>query len=173
MTDQVHPSTVAVRSGLRARESLTAQPNNLPVPRTSFIGRREQIQEVRRLLARTRLLTLTGAGGCGKTRLALRAAADVSDAYADGVWLVELAALTDPALVAQAVAQAVGVREVPGRDLTDTLVDHLRERASLLILDNCEHVVDAAAHVADALLRVCPRLRILATSREPLRSTGE
>jgi predicted ATPase len=170
MTDRVHLSTVAVRSG---RESLTAQPNNLPVPGTSFVGRGEQIQEVRRLLARTRLLTLIGAGGCGKTRLALRAAADGSDAYADGIWLVELAGLTDPALVAQALAQAVGVREVPGRDLTDTLVDHLRERTSLLILDNCEHVVDAAAHVADAVLRVCPRVRIMATSREPLRSTGE
>ena len=149
------------------------RPTSLPVQSTSFVGREQEIDEVKRLLASARLLTLTGAGGCGKTRLALRVAAEVSSLYPDGVWLVELAALTEPTLVTHAVAQAVGVREVPGRPLTDILADHLRERTSLLILDNCEHVIDAAAHVADALLRACPDVRILATSREPLRSPGE
>src|SRR5579884_2251548 len=150
-----------------------AGPNNLPVPSTSFIGREGQIDEVTRLLAAARLLTLTGAGGCGKTRLALRVGMDVLPVYPDGVWLVELAALADPALVAQAAARAVNVKKAPGRPVIDSLIDHLRAKTSLLILDNCEHVIEAAARVAEALLRACPGLRILATSREPLRTAGE
>ena len=173
MTDPVQVSTVAMTRGPNAGEPLTAQPNNLPVQSTSFVGRAEQIRQVKQLLAGARLLTLTGAGGCGKTRLALRVAADELQAYADGVWFIDLAALADAGLVAQAVAQAVGVREVPGRAVMDTLAEHLRNRVSLLILDNCEHVIDAAARVADVLLRCCPGVRILATSREPLRSPGE
>jgi non-specific serine/threonine protein kinase len=152
-------------------------PTNLPISLTSFIGREREIAEVTRLLAgppsESRLLTLTGAGGCGKTRLALRVAGEALGDFPDGVWLVELAALADPALVAGAVAMAVGVREVPGRALTESLVDHLRDRTLLLILDNCEHLVAAAAGLADVLLRSCPRLRVLATSREPLGSAGE
>ena len=105
---------------------------------------------------RTRLLTLTGPGGTGKTRLALQAAADALEAYPDGVWLVELAALADPALVPQAVAAAVGVREEPGRPLLATLTDALRPKRLLLVLDNCEHLLDACARLADALLRACP-----------------
>ncbi len=150
-----------------------AGPNNLPVPSTSFIGREGQIDEVTRLLAAARLLTLTCAGGCGKTRLALRVGMDVLPVYPDGVWLVELAALADPALVAQAAARAVNVKKAPGRPVIDSLIDHLRAKTSLLILDNCEHVIEAAARVAEALLRACPGLRILATSREPLRTAGE
>ena len=148
-------------------------PNNLPFHSTSFIGREREIAEVTRLLGTTRLLTLTGAGGCGKTRLALRLAEEARDAYPDGAWLVELAALADPALVAQTVASTVGLRDGSARSVLDSLVDHLRDKVVLLILDNCEHVVAAAARLADALLRSCPRLRIVVTSREPLGSAGE
>ena len=106
--------------------------------------------EVEQLLAATRLLTLTGAGGCGKTRLALQVAADLLEEYPDGVWLVELAPLADPALVPQAVAAALGVREEPGRPLTATLADYLQPEALLLVLDNCEHLLAACARLADA-----------------------
>jgi non-specific serine/threonine protein kinase len=129
--------------------------------------------EARRLLSMTRLLTLTGAGGSGKTRLALEVARSLADVYTDGVWLTELAPLSDPALAPQAVARAVGVREQPGRQLADTLVEHLRTGNLLLVLDNCEHLVEAAAHLAEILLRACPDLRVLATSRETLGVRGE
>ncbi len=128
---------------------------------------------LKRELAMTRLLTLTGAGGSGKTRLALEVARDLAGAYPDGVWFVELAPLSDPDLVPQAVAGASGVREQPGRSLVDTLADALRGRRMLLILDNCEHLVDAAARLVDKLLACCPGLRILATSREALGVAGE
>ncbi len=153
--------------------AIAARPNNLPAPTTRFIGREHQIDEIRRLLRSSRLLTLTGAGGCGKTRLALRMAADVSELYVDGVWLIDLAALTEPELVPQSVAQTVGVRDVPGRAVMDMVADHLRNHVSLLILDNCEHVIGTAARLADVVLRGCPGVTILATSREPLRSPGE
>src|SRR2546421_1399214 len=122
-------------------------PNNLPGELTSFVGRRREIAEVRRLLATTsnRLLTLTGAGGCGKTRLALRVASHLLKEYRDGVWFVDLAPLSDPALVPQAVVSALGVQEQPGRTLTETLVDYLKPRKLLLLLDNCEHLVGACA----------------------------
>jgi non-specific serine/threonine protein kinase len=125
------------------------------------------------LLGAARLLTLTGPGGGGKTRLALRVTEDLAKAYPDGAWLVELAPLAEGALVPQAVAAALGVREQPDRALADTLAEDLREKELLLVLDNCEHLVDAAAHLAEALLRSCPRLRILATSRETLGVPGE
>jgi predicted ATPase len=153
--------------------SLDALPNNLPVQLTSFVGRERELDEVARLLAETRLLTLTGPGGTGKTRLALQAAADALEAFPDGVWLAELAALADPALVPQAVAQAVGVREEPGRPLPATLADALRPERVLLVLDNCEHLLDACARLADALLRAAPHVRLLCTSREALGIAGE
>jgi predicted ATPase/class 3 adenylate cyclase len=153
--------------------SLDLLPNNLPLQLTSFVGREREQAEVRRLLATARLLTLTGTGGCGKTRLALQVGAELADAFADGVWFVDLAPLADPALVPQAVASALGVHEVPGRSLRETLADSLRRSDVLLILDNCEHLLDACAQLADALLRACPRLRILATSRELLGIAGE
>src|SRR5262249_55211846 len=140
---------------------------------TSFIGREHELEDVKQLLASRQLLTLTGAGGCGKTRLALQAAADVTPDYQDGTWLVELAAVADPGGVAHAVATAVGLREVPDRLLADALVGFLRDKSLLLVVDNCEHVVDAVAHLMDGVLRTCPRVRILATSREPLGSVGE
>jgi non-specific serine/threonine protein kinase len=151
----------------------SASPHNLPLQLTSFVGREREIAEVERLLGTTRLLTLTGAGGSGKTRLASEVAARVWGDYTDGVWLVELAALADPALVPQAVATALGVREAPGRTFTEALVAYLRPRCLLLILDNCEHLVAACAQLAEALLRAVPGLRILATSREALGNSGE
>ena len=147
--------------------------NNLPSPRSSFVGREREMAEVSRLLGATRLLTLTGVGGSGKTRLALEAARDLVEEYPDGVWLVELAPLSEGELVAQAVAGALEVPERPGEPLVDTLMDFLRDRGLLLILDNCEHLVGAVARLAESLLDSCPRLRILAASREALDIPGE
>ena len=148
-------------------------PYNLPLQLSSFIGREREIAEVEALLADNRLLTLTGAGGSGKTRLGLAAAPEVAGEYEDGVWLVELAPLSDPDLVPQAVAAVFGVRETPGTTLTESLTDYLGSRKTLLFLDNCEHLVDACASLAEALLRSCQNLRILATSREALGVSGE
>jgi predicted ATPase/DNA-binding winged helix-turn-helix (wHTH) protein len=147
--------------------------SNLPEPLTSFIGRERELVEIKRLLPTTRLVTLVGAGGIGKTRFALQMAAEVIGAYRDGVWLVDLALLSDPALVPSAVAQATGVREVARKPILETMCAQFRERQALLILDNCEHLLEACAHLADALLHAARELTILATSREPLRLTGE
>jgi predicted ATPase len=136
----------------------------LPEASTNFVGRRQEVLEVQRLLGTTRLLTLTGAGGVGKTRLALQVARDAPP----GAVLVELAALADPALVPQAVASALGVAEQPGQPLLQTLLAALRRRTVLLVLDNCEHLVQACAELAESVLRACPDVRILTTSREPL-----
>jgi predicted ATPase/DNA-binding CsgD family transcriptional regulator len=149
------------------------RPHNLPHPLTSFIGREHEIAEVGRLLTATRLLSLTGPGGIGKTRLGHEVAAGLHDAFQDGAWLVELAALTDDRLVPQAVAAVMRVHEEPDHSLTATLADVLRDRQLLVVLDNCEHLVEACAELADALLRACPELRILATSRQPLGIAGE
>jgi non-specific serine/threonine protein kinase len=137
------------------------------------VGREQDLDAVHRLLERDRLVTLTGAAGIGKTRLALEAARRLAGEYVDGSALVELAALTNPGLLLQAVADVAGVREQPGWPLWDTLLTALQHRHLLLVLDNCEHMVDACAELAEALLRGCPALRILATSREPLRAAGE
>ena len=129
--------------------------------------------EVKQALAGTRLLTLTGAGGSGKTRLALEAAHDLIGSYPDGVWLVELAPLSEEELVPKAVAEVLEVPERPAEPLADTLAEVLRGRQSLLVLDNCEHLLEATARLVDKLLDSCPRLRILATSREALGVEGE
>jgi predicted ATPase/DNA-binding CsgD family transcriptional regulator len=156
-----------------ARSTATDRPKGLPRELTSFVGRRRELREAKQALASTALLTLTGPAGVGKTRLALRVAADLRRAFPHGVWMVELANLRDPALVAQAVAHAVGYRDVSARWLVSSLADFLATRRLLLILDNCEHLLDACAVLADALLRSCPDLKILATSREPLGIGGE
>jgi non-specific serine/threonine protein kinase len=148
-------------------------PHNLPAPLTSFIGRRREMTEVRRLLSSTRLLTLTGAGGVGKTRLALQVAGSLLTSYRDGVWLVELAQLANADLVTQQVAASVGVLEEPGRSLLATLVDRFEAKTLLLVLDNCEHLLGACAALAQQLLRACPKIQIMTTSREPLRISGE
>jgi non-specific serine/threonine protein kinase len=149
------------------------QRDNLPVALTSFVGRQHACAEVKQTLATARLVTLVGGGGVGKTRLALAVAESVADGYADGVWLVELASLADPDLVPQTVATALGIREQPGRPLITTLLDGLRARGLLLVVDNCEHLGQACADLVQALLRTCPSLRVLATSRERLGIAGE
>lgn len=154
-------------------DSRGSRPNNLPIPLTTFVGRTQEIAEVKRLLARTRFLTVTGTGGCGKTRLALQVAAELCADYADGVWITDLAALSDPAFVPHNVALALSVPEQPGRQLVDSLVDALRPKSLLLLLDNCEHLLTACGQLVDALLRRCPNLRVLATSRERLGIAGE
>jgi len=148
-------------------------PTNLPMQLTSFVGRRNELAEVLGLLDQSRLLTLIGAGGAGKSRLALQAAGAVPDRYPDGVWLVELAPLTDAAAVPRAVAAALGLGEDSDAHPVARLQRTVRGRALLLVLDNCEHLLDACAGLADALLRAGPRLRILATSREALGIAGE
>ena len=148
-------------------------PHNLPRQLTSFVGREREIAAVKRLLSSTIMLTLTGAGGSGKTRFALQVAADVQGAFADGVWVVELAALSDTSLIPQTVASALGVPEQPGRDPIAAVNDHLRQKSLLIVLDNCEHLSNACARLVADLLKTCPGLRILATSREPLGVPGE
>lgn len=151
----------------------TAIPNNLPAERTRFIGREKELAECGCLLAETRLLTLTGIGGCGKTRLALKVAEGLLERYPEGVRFVDLAPLTDQSRVAEAVGAALGVREVAGKDLLHVLQQHVRGKRLLLVLDNCEHLLTASAELADALLRSGEAVRILATSREGLGVEGE
>lgn len=127
------------------------------------MGREREVAEVKDRLTDTHLLTLTGSGGCGKSRLALVVASELVDSFEDGAWWVALASLSDPALVSEAVASALGVREAPGRSITDVLRERLETEDLLLVLDNCEHLIDACAALADTLLRACPDLRILAT----------
>ena len=146
---------------------------NLPRHLTSFVGRERERADIARLLGRARLVTLTGPGGCGKTRLALEAAADALEQLPDGAWFVDLASLSDPALVAQAAALAVGVPIPASRSALEALVAHLATREALIVLDNCEHLIDACARLAEEVLRAGPGVRVLATSREPLRCADE
>src|SRR5215210_8199411 len=147
--------------------------HNLPFASTSFVGRERELDEVKRALTVTRLLTLTGTAGSGKTRLALEVGRELVTAYPDGVWVVELAALSDPELVSQAIAATLAVHKQPDCTLTDTLVHALRSKKALLIVDTCEHLIDQVARVVHTLLCYCPLLRILTTSREALSVAGE
>ncbi len=145
----------------------------LPIELTSFVGRERELAEVEALLGTTRLLTITGPGGCGKTRLVLRMATDLAYGFSGGTFFVELAPLTDPDLVPQAVARVLGVREMPNLSLLEALKKRLGVDEVLLLVDNCEHLVEGCAELANALLRSCPNLKILATSREVLGVSGE
>lgn len=172
--------------------TLDTHPHNLPIQLTSFVGREGEINELKEILtigerqqttdsnslvrrpsSVVRLLTLTGAGGAGKTRLALQVAAEVVDSFKNGVWFIELAPLADPALIAGTVATTLGLREQSGQPILDSLIEYLRTQEILLVLDNCEHLIEACARFADVILRACPNLRMLATSREALGIAGE
>jgi predicted ATPase/class 3 adenylate cyclase len=148
-------------------------PHNLPLQLTSFVGREKEIAEVKRLLGTARLLTLTGPGGTGKTRLSLQVAADVLDRFPDGVWLVEFAPITNPALIPQTVASVLGVREEPGMPIIQTLISSLLPKLLLMVLDNCEHLIEDMAQFVQSLLHACPTLQVLTSSREILGIAGE
>jgi len=163
----------ALREKFPALRTLEATPNNLAQQLTTFVGRKRELEEVRALLKTSRLLTLFGAGGIGKTRLSQQVAAEVLDDFPDGVWFVELAPLTDPRLVPQSVAFVLGVKEEAGHPVVEALVKYAKDRRLLVILDNCEHLVQACAELATQLLQSGPHLKILASSRENLRIAGE
>jgi predicted ATPase/class 3 adenylate cyclase len=179
LKDLAHPEQVfqVVAAGLDTDfpplRSLDSLPNNLPLQVTSFIGRDEDVEEVKKLLERRRLLTLTGSGGVGKTRLALQVGAEVLDQHPDGVWLVDLAGLQDSDLVVSEVASVLGVRVGADRALADSIVYALKSKRSLIILDNCEHLITAAAHIAGAIIKGAPNVRVMTTSREGLGIAGE
>jgi predicted ATPase/class 3 adenylate cyclase len=178
LKDIVHPEHLydveieGLPSDFPPPRTLDTRPNNLPVQLTSFVGREQEIAEVKRHLSRTRLLTLTGAGGTGKTRLAVQVAAELLSEFADGVFFVDLSPLTDPALVGSALAQAVGVPEVPGQSILEGLKDHCRGKELLLIADNFEQVAEAAP-VIEELLTAAPKLKMVITSRFVLSVRGE
>src|SRR5215204_2861234 len=153
-------------------KTLEASRNNLPVQLTSFIGRENEIVEIKQDLKAHRLVTLTGPGGTGKTRLSLQVAADLLNQFHHGVWFIELAPLTDPSLIPQTILSAIGITEQSGKPL-DVLREYLREKKSLIVLDNCEHLIEASANVAHAILSIAPDLKVLASSREALGVSGE
>ena len=155
------------------RNEVEAIPTNLPHEQNSFVGRERELDKLQQLVGVTRALTLCGAGGIGKTRLALQVLAAVAGDFPDGAWFVELGDLRQPDLVVSRVASAVGVGEEPGRPLLETLADALSSRRLLLALDNCEHLIDACARVGQRLLASSPGLRLIATSREPLHVAAE
>src|SRR5688572_6617718 len=174
-----HPQWVLFARGLsgfpaKPINSFTNKPlTNLPASLTSFIGREKELNEITSLIAKNRLVTLAGVGGIGKTRLSLQVAQKLLNDFPSGTWLVELAPLSDPTLVPQAVVTTVGLIEQAGRSPLMILTDFLQARRALLLLDNCEHLIQACAQFAEALLRACPDLHILATSRESLGVAGE
>jgi predicted ATPase/class 3 adenylate cyclase len=166
----LHPQ---LRADFPPLRSLEATPNNLAQQLNSFIGREREAAEVKALLASNRLVTLLGMGGIGKSRLSVQLGAEVMDGFSDGVWLIELAPLSDPQLVAQAVASVLGVKEEAGRPVIEALVKFVRDRQVLIVLDNCEHVVHACAELTKQLLQAGPGVKVLASSRDPLQIAGE
>jgi predicted ATPase/DNA-binding SARP family transcriptional activator len=167
------PTAFPARRSAPRRSPEPATATNLPVPVDSFVGREQELRQLLNALGRSRLMTLIGPAGTGKTRLALEAAARCGENYPDGVWLVDLSGLRDRSLVPHAIASTLGLHESPGCPMIETLTDRLATRDLLLLLDNCEHLIDACADVAATLLKSCPELRLLATSREPLQIAGE
>ena len=157
----------------RQPPDIAERTNNLPQHLSPLIGRESELAEVKELMGTTSLLTLVGAGGIGKTRFSLEVASALLDRFKDGVWFIELAPVSDPTLVSRMVAEVLGVDEEPGRPSLDTLLEFLRRRNVLLVLDNCEHLIEACARFAEATLRLCREVRILASSREALRIAGE
>lgn len=153
--------------------TLDVRPHNLPVQLTAFIGREKELTDIKDLLSKTHLLTLIGSGGTGKTRIALQTGAEMIDDFESGVWFVDLAPLLESELLPQTIAEAIGVKEDPKRDLTETLIDYLKDKEILIILDNCEHLIEACSKLSEKLLQSSPKLKIIATSREALRITGE
>jgi predicted ATPase len=149
------------------------RPGSLPAEATSFVGRRRELAEARRMLATARLVSLVGPGGVGKTRLAVRVAAALGRGFPDGAWITELAELHDPALVGNAVMAALDLRDQAAADPLDLLRSYLKDKELLLVLDNCEHLLTAAGQLISELLRAAPGVRVIATSREPLSVTGE
>jgi predicted ATPase/class 3 adenylate cyclase/DNA-binding CsgD family transcriptional regulator len=166
-----HPDLVNEFPPLRVSKAVISQ--HLPVQLTSFVGRDAELSQLRGLLAQNRLLTLSGAGGAGKTRLAIQLAAELTDEFRDGVWYVDLAPITNPEVVPVAVARALGLPDQPGRSTMDTLGRFVADRRMLMVLDNCEHLLDASAALVNALLAIAPGLTLLATSREPIGVAGE
>jgi predicted ATPase/class 3 adenylate cyclase len=166
-----HPDLVNEFPPLRTPKAFAA--TNLPVQLTSFVGRDAQLAQLRELMAQNRVVTLTGAGGVGKTRLAIQVAAGMAGEFSDGVWYVDLAPITDPELVPVTVARALGLPDQPGRSSMETLLRFVRDRQMLVVLDNCEHLLDASAELVVALLGGAPGLTVLATSREPIGVAGE
>jgi predicted ATPase len=172
-TDISHAEEPGVGAGTVTLLPSARRPGNLLVALSSFVGRERELGELRGALADTRLLTLTGAGGCGKTRLALRAASELVDRFPDGVWWVELAPLGDERLVGAAIAEALGVRPLTGLTELQACGGYLASRRALAVLDNCEHLLEARAEAAEALLRAGPGVVVLATARAPLGVGGE
>jgi predicted ATPase/DNA-binding CsgD family transcriptional regulator len=166
-----HPDLINEFPPLRTPKALAA--TNLPVQLTSFVGREAELTRVRELLAQNRVVTLTGAGGVGKTRLAIQVAAQMAGEFSDGVWYVDLAPITDPEMVAVTVARALGLPDQPSRSTMDTLLRFMRDRQMLVVLDNCEHLLDASAELVVAVLSGAARLTLLATSRETIGVAGE
>lgn len=154
-------------------KTLDARPNNLPVQMTSFIGRENEMKELKEIISKERLVTLIGTGGTGKTRLSLQAGADMIDEFANGVWLIELAQLTKPLQIPAAIVKVLGLKEIPEKKPEDTVTEFLKNKEILLILDNCEHLINECAELAGKFLQSSPRLKILATSREALSISGE
>ncbi|HEV2909428.1 MAG TPA: adenylate/guanylate cyclase domain-containing protein [Candidatus Eremiobacteraceae bacterium] len=154
-------------------KSLDTIPNNLPIQPTSFRGREHDLEKVKDLLSQHKLLTLFGSGGVGKTRLALQVGAEVLDQYPDGVWLADFAPITDPELVSSIIAKELGMTQVEGRRVDESIIQWLKRKKLLLILDNCEHVLETVAAIANSILRACPDVRMLATSRQALGVSGE